>query len=284
MPKNRPARLPAAVLITGSGPQNRDEDTVGPGGLKLGLFRLIAENLSSNGIAVLRYDDRGVGRSQGNFASSSMTDFEDDARAAIAYLKMRTEVDPARIGIVGHSEGAALGARIAATLPDIRAFVCMAGMARNGAEILRWQSKQALSKLNLTPQEAKAAAEKQERFLEAVKATEEDVAEVEGQTLNVRWFKEFISYDPLDAIKRVKCSVAILQGSKDVQVPPEDGHSLAMALTVAGNDDHVEKVFPGLGHMFTESSGEGIAELADSRKKVSPEVLEFIARFLRGKL
>jgi len=284
LPKSRSVPLPGVVLITGSGPQNRDEDSEGPGGLKLGLFRAIAEALSGGGFAVLRYDDRGVARSGGSFATASMTDLEDDARAALSFLKTRSEIDPARIGILGHSEGAVLGARIAVASGEVKALVSMAGTAQNGENILRWQLRAALSNMRLSEAEVKAAADRQESFIAAVKKAEGEVAEIEGQNVNLRWFKEFLAYDPLPTIRRLSCAVAVLQGGRDVQVPPEDARALEKALAEAENRSCEIKIFPTLGHLFTESTGEGIAELADARRKISPEALDFIVDFLRRKL
>jgi len=284
LPKSRSALLPGVVLITGSGPQNRDEDSEGPGGLKLGLFRVIAEALGNHGFAVLRYDDRGVAKSGGNFATASMTDLEDDARAALSFLKTRSEIDPARIGILGHSEGAVLGARIAAVSGEVKALVSMAGSAQTGENILRWQLRAALSNMRLSEAEVKAAADRQESFITAAKKAEGEVTEIDGQNVNLRWFKEFLAFDPLPTIRRLSCAVAILQGGRDVQVPPEDARAWEKALAEAENHSYEIKIFPTLGHLFTESSGEGIAELADARRKVSPEALDFIVDFLRRKL
>jgi hypothetical protein len=279
LPAGRKTKLPAVILISGSGPQNRDEDSEGAGGLKLGLFRTIAERLSRGGIAVLRYDDRGVGRSGGSFPTANMTDFEDDARAAIEYLKTRPEVDPRRIGVIGHSEGAILGARIAASSPNLKALVLMAGTAENGRSILRWQAQKALAATHLGATERKAAAEQQEEFFRLVDSADSDVTEIQGQTI-----KEFLSFEPLSAVRQVRCAVAVVQGGRDVQVPPEDARLLERALDESGNADHELQTFPSLGHMFTESSGEGIAELADPAKQVSSEFIEYLARFLARKL
>ena len=284
LPARRAERLPAVILISGSGPQNRDEDSVGVGGVKLGLFRAIAERLGRAGIAVLRYDDRGVGESGGSFATATMTDFEEDARAALRYLETRPEIDPRRIGIVGHSEGAILGARIAADPSSVKALVLMAGVAENGKSILRWQADKTLSGTRLGQSERKAAAEQQEEFFRLVEAADGEVAEVQGQTINVGWFKEFLSCDPLSAVRRIRCAVAILQGERDVQVPPDDARLLKQALAESGNADHELHTFPLLGHVFTESTGEGIAELADPQKHPSPEFLDVLAGFLARKL
>ncbi len=283
-PRTGAGRFPAVVLISDTGPQNRDGDSPGIGGLKLGIFRKIAETLSSNGIAVLRYDDRGVGKSSGNFPTADITDFERDARAAVSYLRSRREVDPGRIGIVGYTEGAMLGARIAADSPEIRALVSLACPARNGEEIMRWQQERSLDRLGLREEDHKSEENKGQAFIDAIKKADEDVIEIEDQKVNVRWFREFFAVDPLSVMKKVKCPVAIIQGGKDVQVPPEDAQALDKALTESDNRDHQLKVYPELGHLFTESSGDGMAEIADTRKAISEEALDFILGFLKRKL
>jgi len=276
--------FPAVILISDTGPQNRDGDSPGVGGLKMGIFRSIAEKLSSNGIAVLRYDDRGVGKSGGSFPTAGMADFESDARSAISYLRARPEIDPGRIGIVGYSEGAILGARIAAESPEIRALLALACPARNGEEILLWQQEGNLARLGLREEDSKAEEKKSQAFVEAIKKADQDVIEIEDQKINVRWFRDFFAMDPLSIIRKVKCSVAIVQGRKDIQIPPEDAEALDKALTESDNRDHSLKVFPNLGHLFTDSSGEGLAEMADTRKVVSEEALDYILGFLKRKL
>ncbi len=284
IPKTGTGRFPAVVLLSDTGPQNRDGDSPGVGGLKSGIFRRIAEKLSGKGIAVLRYDDRGVGGSSGNFPTAGMTDFENDARAAIRYLRARPEIDPGLIGIVGYTEGAILGARIAADSLDIRALVCLACPARNGEEILRWQQQTSLARLGLNEEAYKAEQKKGQEFIEAIKKADGDVVQIEDQKINVRWFHDFFATDPLALIKKVRCPVAIVQGGKDIQVPPEDAQALDKALTEADNRDHELKVYPDLGHLFTESSGEGMAEIADTARPVSAEVLDYILGFLKRKL
>ncbi len=276
--------FPAVILISDTGPQNRDGDSPGAGGLKLGIFRSIAEKLSSNGIAVLRYDDRGVGKSGGSFPTSGMADFEGDARSAITCLRARPEIDPGRIGIVGYSEGAILGARIVANSPEIRALLALACPARSGEAILRWQQEGNLARLNLREEDSKAEEKKGQAFIDAIKQASQDVIEVEDQKVNVRWFRDFFAMDPPAIFRKVKCSVAIVQGGKDIQIPPEDAETLEKVLAESDNRDHVLKIYPSLGHLFTESSGDGLAELADTRKAVSEEVLNYILGFLKRKL
>jgi dienelactone hydrolase len=284
LPRSHTPPFPAVILITDTGPQNRDGDSPGVGGLKMGIFRAIAEKLSVNGIAVLRYDDRGVGKSGGSFPTADMTDFESDARAAITFLRSRPEIDPRRVGVLGCNEGALLGARIAADSPEIKALVSLASPARNGEEIMRWQQKRSLERLNLREEDYKAEEKKGLAFIEAIKKSDEDVAEIDAQKVNLRWFRAFFASDPLAVIRRVKCPVAVMQGGKDTQVPPEDAEALDRALTESDNREHDLKIYPTLGHLFTESSGEGMAEMADTQKKISEEVLNYILGFLKRKL
>jgi hypothetical protein len=284
LPIKRSSPLPAVILISDTGPQTRDGDSPGVGGLKLGIFRAIAEKLSNNGIAALRYDDRGVGKSGGNFPAASMSDFEKDARAAITYLRTLREIDPGRIGIVGYNEGALLGARIAAESPEIKALVSMAAPARNGEEILRWQQEKRLARLNLEEADYKAEVQKGLAFIEAIKKTEDDVAEIGDQRINARWFREFLSFEPLPIFRRVKCPVALIHGGKDIQVPPEDSETLERALADSRNSEHELKSYPNLGHLFTESAGDGMAEMADTQRKASEDVLNYILGFLKRKL
>ncbi len=284
IPKTGGGPCPGVILVSDTGPQNRDGDSPGVGGIKKGIFRIIAEKLSNNGIAVLRYDDRGVGKSGGSFPTADLADLERDARSAITCLRGRAEVNPARIGIVGLTEGAILGARIASDSPDIRALVSMACPARNGEEVMRWQQQESLARLGLNEEGHRSEAKKGDAFIDAIKRADGDVVEVDGQRINVRWFHDFFAVDPLQIMKRVKCSVALMQGGKDSQVPPEDAATLDKALTESDNRDHELKIFPNLGHLFAESSGEGMAELADTQRPISGEALDYLLNFLKRKL
>jgi alpha-beta hydrolase superfamily lysophospholipase len=139
IPTNARAPFPAVVTITGSGQQDRDEYIPFAGGIR--LFAQVADTLSRRGIAVLRLDDRGVGASSGSAATSTSTDFADDTRAAIAYLRARKDIAGDRIGIIGHSEGGAIAPMVAATDPILRAVVTMAAPGERGIEISMAQNK-----------------------------------------------------------------------------------------------------------------------------------------------
>jgi len=168
IPDDSQEKHPAAVLISGSGPQDRNEDTVGPGGLKLGIFKQIAHVLSENGIAVLRYDDRGTGESGGSFAEAAQEDLVQDARAAVSYLRTRDDIFPDRIALVGHSEGGIIAPRIAAEDPKIRAIVLLAGTAKTGGEVLREQFNFVLDSMEFPEEKRERALARYENTLKII--------------------------------------------------------------------------------------------------------------------
>ena len=168
-----PGPHPAVVLITGSGPQNRDEEIEGIPGYA--PFRWIAEYLSARGIAVLRYDDRGVGQSGGDFATATSADFADDAEAAFNYLRDRPEIAPARIGILGHSEGAMVAAKAAVRQPEVAFVVSLAGTAVTGYETIVRQVELILLAAGQSPDEAAAAAAQQRVILDLAVAGDWEV-------------------------------------------------------------------------------------------------------------
>ena len=138
--------------------------------------------------------------------------------------------------------------------------------------------------MSLRDDDYKAEVQKGLAFIEAIRKAGGDVAEIEDQRINVRWFREFLTFEPLPVFRRVKCPVGIIQGGKDIQVPPEDSASLDKTLAESGNGDHELRNYPNLGHLFTESAGDGLAEMADTQRRVSEEVLTFVMGFLKRKL
>src|SRR5215470_17576683 len=151
LPKAGRRPFPAVIMITGSGQQTRDEPLPLPGLKEYKPFRQIAESLAGTGIAVLRVDDRAVGGSTGRdtLAQATTSSFADDTRAQVAYLRTRAEIDPARIALVGHSEGGIIAPMVAASDPRIAAIALMAGSAKRGYEITMFQLKAALGGLKM---------------------------------------------------------------------------------------------------------------------------------------
>ncbi len=275
---------PAAVLITGSGAQDRDENTPGPGGLKLGIFRSIADTLTRRGVAVLRYDDRGVGGSGGSLASAGLSDLVADVEAAVHYLRGRSEVDPARVALVGHSEGGIIAPIVAAEDTALAAIVVMAGTATPLDSVLVEQAVSAAREAGGDSSDLAESRELIERLSRAIREGSDldtlGLPPAQQQLAQSRWLREHVQHDPLATIRRVRRPVLIVNGGQDVQVAPEHARRLGAALDEANHPDYEVKIFPQLNHLFAVSRGEGIAEYVDPDAKVDGEFLSYLADWL----
>jgi pimeloyl-ACP methyl ester carboxylesterase len=280
---------PAVVLITGSGPQNRDEDTEGPGGLKMGIFRVIADTLTRRGIAVLRYDDRGVGGSGGSLATAGLSDLVHDVEAAVRYLRARDGIDPARVGLVGHSEGGIIAPIVAADDSRITAVVLMAGTAAPLDSVIMDQvaagAIEAGADSASVAQTRKSIGEFAEAIRQGADTDSIDVPDI-VRTLasNRKWFKEHMENLPEATIRQVRAPVLIVSGGADVQVPPVHAERLGAALDDVDHPDHEVRIFPDLNHLLAVSKGQGTAEYADPTAKVDPGFLTYMADWLVARL
>ena len=237
-------RLPAVVLITGSGPQDRDE-AMPTYSKSLRPFREIADTLSRRGIAVLRLDDRGVGGSSQGSPTATSADFADDIRAALAWLRMRADIDPARLGLVGHSEGGMIASMIADTDPALRAMVLVAAPAKTGRAISSYQRRYLIEHEPSIP-----VAKRDSVFAETEKA-------VEVASAAPGWINFIMSYDPLVAARHVRTPTLVLQGETDTQVTPEQAGTLAAAMRAGGNRRVTLRTFPRMNHlMLDDPSGD----------------------------
>ncbi|SDX99346.1 hypothetical protein SAMN05444365_101317 [Micromonospora pattaloongensis] len=221
---------PAVLLISGSGPLNRDSDHRKGA---FGVSRELAAALAEVGVASLRYDKRGVGESTGSFLAAGFTDNIADARAALAALAARPEIDAARVFLAGHSEGALIATAVAGSgAPPVAGVVLLCGAARTGAETLRWQAMRllpglpapvrALLRLTRTDFVAKVA-----KNHDKLRATTTDVARLGGVRVNARWFREFLDYDPAADLAAIRVPVLAVTGGKDLQVDPDDLDAIA---------------------------------------------------------
>lgn len=291
-----PGRGPfrAVVLITGSGPQDRDESLLGHK-----PFLVLADYLTRKGIAVLRFDDRGVGKSTGDFATATTADFATDAEAGVAYLKTRSEVDPHKIGLIGHSEGAVIGPMVAARNTDVAFLVMMAGSGVPGDEILVAQTLRISETSGKSHQEAAKNAADEREILNLLKH-EKDQTVMEKklreklagkipeaqlgaqiQQISTPWFRYFIEYDPAPALKKVTCPVLAINGEKDMQVPPEQNlPPIRKALQAAGNKNFEIEELPGLNHLFQTARTGALSEYAEIEETMSAVVLAKIASWI----
>jgi len=265
-PSNAVASVPAVVTITGSGAQDRDEYIAIAGGWR--LFRQVADTLGRRGIAVLRLDDRGVGGSGGDYNGTS-ADFADDIRAGVAFLRTRPEIDPARIALVGHSEGGVIAPMVARTDAKLAAIVLMAGTGYTGRQIIDYQLRNLVMGDSAIPAAAKDSA--------AAAA----LAAFDSTSGKAPWMKFFLTYDPIPTARAVKQPVLILQGATDQQVRPEEATMLERAMVAGGNTRVTTRVFADRNHLFLrDPSGfpGGYGKLTDPR--VDSEVLGTLADWL----
>jgi len=278
LPRARPGgKAPAIITITGSGPEDRDEQSGAIPGYR--PFRELADTLGRRGIAVLRLDDRGVGGSDAGAASVTSADFASDIKAGIAYLRGRAEIDGNRVGIVGHSEGGIIAPMIAISDPKLRALVLMAGSASKGREIIMEQNRYVIDSVSRLRGPARdSALAKAGRSLDSLGA-------------RGGWLGFFVAYDPSTAARQVKTPVLILQGETDRQVPPAQAQLLADAFRAGGNRDVTVRMFPATNHLFLADSSGAFADASGGLRygklpslHVRPEVVGTIADWLSDRL
>lgn len=284
----------AVLLITGSGPQDRDESLLGHK-----PFLVLSDYLTRRKIAVLRADDRGVGNSTGKFSGATSADFATDVGAGVAFLKTRHEINPHEIGLIGHSEGGMIAAMVASRNPDVAFIVMLAGPGIPGDEILVLQARLLSKSAGLSDQQAQKDAEQEREILAFVKNNKDDAAlekdlreKLSGQVpetqigmqvkeINSPWFRYFISYDPATALEKVKCPVLALDGEKDMQVPPaQNVPAIRGALQKAGNQHFEVDEMPGLNHLFQTATTGAPSEYAEIEETMSPVVLEKVATWI----
>jgi dienelactone hydrolase len=286
LPKKGSRPFPAVITITGSGQQTRDEPVPIAGLEKYGLMRQIAETLASRGIAVLRVDDRGVGASKGfeTLKSAKTSDFADDVRAQVAYLRSRPEIDPKRIALVGHSEGGIIAPQVAATDSEIAAIVLMAGSGKRGDQISIDQLNDMLERNTSLTEEMKN--KQRAAQLETIRAvtTGGDLSKYPEQ-VRLPWVKEFWTYDPLPTIRKVRQPILILQGELDRQITAEQAQMLHQAARDAGNKDVSLRLFPTLNHLFLPAKTGAFSEYSKLETSiVGDDVLKTLGDWLELKL
>ncbi|WP_377289970.1 alpha/beta hydrolase family protein [Planomonospora corallina] len=277
---------PVALVVTGSGPLDRDANHKS---MRIGTSRDLAHALARAGVASFRYDKRGVGESQGSFLAAGLSDNIDDARAALAWLRTRPEVDPAQVFVIGHSEGAVVTTALAAEpSADLAGVVLLAGMAKTGEETLSWQTRQiagdlpAPVRLVLRVLRTDLVA-KQAEAVTKIKATTTDVAWIQGRKTNARWTREFIAFDPAPHLRALRTPVLAVTGANDVQVDPDDLE--AIAALVDGDVTTVR--MPGLSHLLRrEEEGNGGLRTYKQqvRKPTDPEVLTLVTDWITSRL
>ncbi|HEX9886918.1 MAG TPA: alpha/beta fold hydrolase, partial [Longimicrobiales bacterium] len=302
--------FPAVLLISGSGPQDRNETV-----FDHRPFLVVADHLTRNGIAVLRVDDRGVGESTGVFGVATSEDFTSDALAGVAYLADRPEVDAGAIGLVGHSEGGLVAPMVANRSGSVAFVVLLAGPGVTGEEILYLQGERIALASGGDPATAAANRRLQERMFEVVLSQEPTGAasrlrEVmvsalgsmmpeERQALglsdgnleafisrqvaqvNSPWFRYFLVHDPAPELRALRVPILALLGELDLQVPADqNAPALRQALAEGGNPDATVESLPGLNHLFQPATTGAPGEYATIPTTFDPGALDRITAWI----
>lgn len=300
--------FPVVILISGSGPQNRDEELLGHK-----PFLVLADYLTKNGIAVLRYDDRGIASSKGDFKTATTADFATDVEASIAYLKTRKEINKKKIGLIGHSEGGIIAPMVANKSADVAFIVLLAGTGIQGDKLLLLQQK-LIAKVSGVSDEDLLKSEltnrkvfdivNQSNSLEQLKTdltnylkhtlkdnpnaekpegmSDDDLVKLQVNQIANPWMHYFIKYDPASTLEKVKCPVLALNGEKDLQVPPKENlEAIKKALAKGGNKKVTTKELPNLNHLFQECKTGSPNEYATIEQTFSPTALTEILKWIQ---
>ncbi len=308
---NKTGVFPAVILITGSGPQNRDEEILGHK-----PFLVISDFLTRNGIAVLRCDDRGTNESKGDFKTATSMDFSTDVEAALDFLLTRKEIDKTKIGLIGHSEGGMIAPMVAVRRKEVSFIVLLAGPGISGKRILLAQEaliERASGEREEVIRDLTAAdsgaydlvartkdmdtlktaltsyftdrIKTDTTFAKTAGADPGQYIAMQAKQLATPWMKYFIQYDPAPTLQKVKCPVLALDGSKDLQVPPEiDLAAIKKALEKGGNTDITTVELPNLNHLFQECKTGSPAEYAGIEQTFSPLALDEMTKWILSKV
>jgi uncharacterized protein len=303
--------FPAVIMITGSGAQNRDEEIFG-----FKPFRIIADQLTKGGIAVLRCDDRGVGKSTGSLEEATGKDFMQDVTTEMNYLKSRKDINPRKIGLCGHSEGATIAVMLAAEKKDVAFIVLMAGPGMSGDSIILRQIEVISRMSGMSDEEITGSLIMQNRVYEAIKTDtgwtgisdairKRAIAQIEKMPDEQRksivdvnafaelqvnstlkraksaWFKFFIGYNPAKDLIKIKCPVLALFGELDTQVDPIiNSKRMQIALELGKNKDYTIYAFPKTNHLFQKAEVGSPVEYATLAKEFNAGVLDTLSTWI----
>jgi uncharacterized protein len=303
---SKSGNFPAVVLITGSGAQNRNEEIMGHK-----PFLVLSDFLTRNGIAVLRFDDRGTAASTGVFKTSTSADFASDVEVGVAYLQTRKEIDKKKIGLIGHSEGGIIAPMVASNSKDISFIVLLAGTGIPGDQLLLLQEDlifkasgmsddklQIIKRINslvfelveksnsvdqltadltnLMKQEVKNYPDRPENI------SHDDFVKAQVNEVVNPWMLNFIKYDPATALIKVKCPVLAINGEKDLQVPPKENlEAIKSSLSKGGNTKVTTIELPGLNHLFQECKTGLPLEYSAIEQTFSPTALNEILKWIQ---
>lgn len=289
--------FPLVILVSGSGPQNRNEEVMGHR-----PFLVLSDFLTRAGIGVLRYDDRGVGRSEGDYVSATTFDFAGDVRAALDYIRSRGDLDIGGIGLIGHSEGALIAPMVAADTPGVDFIVMLAGPGVTGEEILIQQTEAILKASGMNDlvvdqataanrsiytiikenPDVAAAERKLRAYLPGLGMTAETIDAQVAELLSP-WFRTFLEIDPQPYLEKVSVPVLALNGSLDLQVPADENlAAIETALKQGGNTAYRLVKIEGLNHLFQPAVTGLVEEYSTIEETMSPAALKIIIDWINA--
>lgn len=302
---------PVVILISGSGPQNRDYEYSGHK-----PFLILANYLTTNGIAVLRYDDRDFGKSIDVINKSSITDFSTDITSAISYLKTRKEIIKNKIGLIGHSEGGIVASMVAASCNDVNFIILLGAPGIEGSKIMLKQFELYPKVLGASKSEIRKYNTRMKQVVKMVSNSENRVdlktnltkllnetydktpavmipknvskklhIEYSANRLSSASFIELLNYDPEPILSKVTCPVLALNGEKDIQVTPNENLvGIKTLLLKNGNTNVTIKEIPSLNHFFQECKTGSPMEYKTIEQTFSPIALKEISDWILGKV
>ena len=306
LPKKE-GKFPVVVLISGSGPQNRDEELMGHK-----PFLVLADYLTRNGIGVLRFDDRGTNLSQGDFSNATSFDFANDVEAAVEYLKLDQHVDIKNIGLIGHSEGGIIAPIVAERNKSVAFIVLMAGTGIPGNELLLRQQELIAKNMGTNESVIKSSLKINNAIFDLVKSyknqdtlrtkirnylnsstevsqllnnqakSTEELINAQVKQITTPWMLNFIQYNPALILEKTQCPLLAINGNKDLQVPSNENlTAIEKALKKGGNKNFTIKELNGLNHLFQECKTGLPNEYAKIEQTISPVALETIMEWVK---
>ncbi|RTY95377.1 S9 family peptidase [Flavobacterium sp. GT3R68] len=294
-PKTK-GKFPVVILITGSGAQDRNEEL-----FEHKPFAVIADDLTKKGIAVLRFDDRGIGKSTGSFGNSTTQDFANDVLAAVDFLKTKSNINPKKIGLIGHSEGGMIAPIVAANSKDISFIVLMAGPGTPIDELMVEQNTRMAQLSGMSDEQIKVSSEKNKSIYAIIKNSTPENLEKEltaylkmtmsnlsdeavknqVQMMSGKWFQYFIKYNPAENLSKVKCPVLAINGSLDFQVPSAANLKAIETALLKGKNKKFKTVeLQGLNHLFQEAGTGAFEEYSKIEQTISPKALDVMSNWI----
>ena len=290
LPADRSTTLPAVVFVTGSGPEDRDDDTPGAGGVKMALFKHIAIALAQAGVASLRCDDRGVAGSTGSMAGGTLNTMVADTSAQVAMLRAEPGIDGSRIGIIGHAEGGIVAPMVAEKDSEIKSLALLGAPGRSLDQVLLAQRDEVNRQEGFKDEYVAREHKRLAGIYAAIRAGKPLPASTTGEERRIiepaiDWLASHFKHDPLKTLAALKIPVFVVQGGKDVQTSAKDDFErLKSTVTRAGNKRAQAKLYPDLSHLLAPTKTGDIADYSDPDLHVDGDFIADLVGFLKANL